>query len=254
MRKTLYLLLFNLICLASAGALATPNGPIIASGIVADEATKARIIFKLRELYGADRVVDQIAIGQVVTPPNWSNHVHALLNPELKSVSRGSLNVDGTHVTLRGEVANEAQRQEIASRVATRLNPNYVVRNQLRVSAGGQSLLDQTLANRIIEFESGSATLTGNGETILRELAAAMRTLNGKRFEIVGHTDSRGERAANVALSQARADAVRTFLAENGIDANLIATSGRGPDEPVAANETAAGRQKNRRIEFRVVQ
>lgn len=254
MRKTLYLLLFNLICLASARALATPNGPIIASGTVADEATKARIIFKLRELYGADRVVDQIAIGQVVTPPNWSNHVHALLNSELKSVSRGSLNVDGTHVTLRGEVANEAQRQEIASRVATRLNPNYVVRNQLRVSAGGQSLLDQTLANRIIEFESGSATLTGNGETILRELAAAMRTLNGKRFEIVGHTDSRGERAANVALSQARADAVRTFLAENGIDANLIATSGRGPDEPVAANETAAGRQKNRRIEFRVVQ
>lgn len=254
MRKTLYLLLLTLAWLAPAGASPTSNGNIVASGTVADEATKARIIFKLRELYGADRVVDQIAIGQVVAPPNWSNHVYALLNPELKSVSRGSLNVDGTHVTLRGEVANEAQRQEIASRVATRLNPNYVVRNQLRVAAGGQSLLDQTLANRIVEFESGSATLTGNGETILRELAAAMRTLSGKRFEIVGHTDSRGERAANIALSQARADAVRTFLAENGIDPNLIATSGRGPDEPVAANDTAAGRQKNRRIEFRVVQ
>lgn len=248
------LLIPSLFALISAAAYAAPNGPIVASGTVADEATKARIIYKLRELYGAERVIDQIAIGQVVAPPNWSNHVFALLSSDLKSVSRGSLNVDGTRVTLRGEVANEAQRQELASQVATRLNPNYVVRNQLRVTAGGQSLLDQTLANRIIEFESGSATLTGNGETILRELAAAMRTLSGKRFEIVGHTDSRGEREANVALSQARAEAVKTFLASNGIDASLIATSGRGPDEPVAANDTAAGRQKNRRIEFRVVQ
>lgn len=245
---------FALFWLISLSALASPNAPVVASGTVADEATKARIIYKLRELYGADRVVDQIAIGQVVAPPNWSNHVYALLSSELKSVSRGSLNVDGTRVTLRGEVANEAQRQELASQVATRLNPNYVVRNQLRVPAGGQSLLDQTLANRIVEFESGSATLTGNGETILRELATAMRTLNGKRFEIVGHTDSRGEREANIALSQARAEAVKTFLAANGIDGNLIATTGRGPDEPVAANDSAAGRQKNRRIEFRVVQ
>lgn len=245
------ILFFSLSTVANAAA---SGAPVVASGTVADEATKARIVGKLRELYGADRVVDQISVGQVVAPPNWSNHVYALLNTDLKSVSRGSLSVDGTNVTVKGDVSNEALRQQVASQIATRLNPNYLVKNNLRVGVPEQSLIDQALANRIIEFESGSATLTPAGQAILREIATAMTQLKGSKFEVIGHTDNRGVREANVQLSQARANAVKTFLAGNGIDPTLIATGGVGPDIPAASNDSALGRQKNRRIEFRVIQ
>lgn len=251
--KQLFVFFFVFLVSLSAAA-AAQDAPVVASGTVADEATKARIIGKLRELYGPDRVVDQIVIGQVVAPPNWSNHVYALLNNDLKSISRGSLSVDGTNVTVKGDVANEAQRQQVASQIATRLNPNYLVKNNLRVSAPQQSLIDQTLANRIIEFESGSATLTPAGQSILREIATAMTQLKDSKFEVIGHTDNRGLREANVQLSQARANAVKEFLAANGIDPTRIATGGVGPDIPAASNDSALGRQKNRRIEFRVIQ
>lgn len=251
MRKLLTIFVLSVV---SNMCIAAPAAPVVASGTVVDEATKARIIGKLRELYGPGRVIDQISVGQVVAPPNWSNHVYALLNDDLKTVSRGSLSVDGTNVVVKGEVANEAQRQHVASQIATRLNPNYLVKNNLRVGAPQQSLIDQALANRIIEFESGSATLKSAGQDIVRELAAAMGQLKNSKFEVIGHTDNRGLRETNIQLSQARANAVKQFLAANGIDPALVATSGAGPDIPVASNDTALGRQKNRRIEFRVIQ
>lgn len=92
---------------------ATPQpGQVLAAGTVPDEASKAAVLARLRELYGADKVVDQIAVGQVVLPANWNAYVQKLLSPNLKQISRGQLKIDGSVVSVRGEVANEAQRQK----------------------------------------------------------------------------------------------------------------------------------------------
>ncbi|TWI69210.1 OOP family OmpA-OmpF porin [Pseudoduganella lurida] len=240
---------------ATAPAPAAPQpGQVLASGTVPDETTKAAVLAKLRELYGADKVVDQVAIGQVAMPANWNTYVQKLITPDLKQISRGQLKIDGNTVSLRGEVANEAVRQKIASTVATSLNPTYTVNNGLRVSAADQAVLDSTLANRTIEFESGQATLTPAGRAILDEMVAAMLKLKGRKVEIIGHTDSAGLRASNVSLSQARAATVKTYLASHGIAEDLLTASGQGPDRPVASNDNAEGRARNRRIEFRLAQ
>ena len=63
-----------------------------------------------------------------------------------------------------------------------------------------------------------------------------------------------GLRESNLALSQARAEAVRSYLAGKGIPAEMVMVSGQGPDRPVAENNNAEGRARNRRIEFRVAQ
>jgi OOP family OmpA-OmpF porin len=89
---------------------------------------------------------------------------------------------------------------------------------------------------------------------ILDEMAAAMNKLKGRRFEVIGHTDAMGGRPANVALSLARAQAVKAYLVGKGLPADSLATSGMGPDQPVASNATDEGRARNRRIEFRVAQ
>jgi OOP family OmpA-OmpF porin len=242
-----------LLCAAAAAQAQLP-GQVVASGTVADEASKTAVLTRLREVYGADKVLDQITIGQVSTPANWSGHVQKLITPGLKQVSRGQLRIDGTSVSVRGEVANEAVRQRIASDFATSLNPTYTVTNGLRVSAADQGVLDRTLANRIVEFESGQAVLTPAGKVILDEMGAAMLKMKGQKVEIIGHTDNLGLRASNQNLSQARAEVVRNYLAGKGVPADSLIASGQGPDRPIASNDTVEGRARNRRIEFRMAQ
>ena len=238
---------------AAAETAAAPNQVVVA-GTVPDEATRNAILARVREIYGAERVVDQLGVGQVVAPPNWSGYVQKIVSPNLKQVSRGQLVINGNNIELKGEVGNEAQRQQLAADMATALNPTYAVRNALRVAAQEQSVLDATLANRIIEFEAGSSVLRPAGRAILDEMAAALLKMGGKKVEVIGHTDSQGARDTNIVLSLARADAVRSYLAGKGVPPSLITTSGSGPDRPVAANDTPEGRARNRRIEFRVSQ
>lgn len=231
---------------------ASASGKVVVAGVVPDEATRVAVLTRLRDVYGAERVVDQLSLGSVVAPPNWGQHVQRLISPSLKQVSHGQLSVQGQTVDLRGEVANEAQRQQLVSDVAQALNPTYSVRNGLRVAVREQALVDQALAQRIVEFEAGSAVLRPEGLKILDEMALALSQLQGKRIEVIGHTDALGHRPGNISLSLARAQAVKGYLVSKGLPAERLQTSGMGPDQPVASNDNEAGRARNRRIEFRV--
>lgn len=241
---------------ASLPALAQGTAPnqVVVAGTVPDEATRNAILARVREIYGVERVVDQLGVGQVVAPPNWTGYVQKIVSPQLKQVSRGQLVINGNNIELKGEVANEAQRQQVAADIATSLNPTYAVRNALRVAAQEQTVLDATLANRIIEFEAGSSVLRPAGVAILDEMAATLLKMGNRKVEVIGHTDAQGARDTNVVLSLARADSVRSYLVSKGVAPSLITTSGSGPDRPVAPNDTPEGRARNRRIEFRVSQ
>ena len=236
----------------ATGAQVLGPSQVVVTGTVPDESTRIQVLSRLRELYGADRVVDQLTLGAVVAPPQWSQHLQKVLSPSLKQVSRGQLSVQGNTIDLKGEVSNEAVRQQVASDMASSLNPTYTVRNGLRVAAQEQSLVDQTLGNRIVEFEAGSAVLRPTGTALLDEMALALAKLKGRKVEVVGHTDAQGGRVANVALSLERAQTVKRYLVSKGLVADAIGTTGLGPDRPVASNATEEGRARNRRIEFRV--
>lgn len=232
---------------------AQPQAPVIAEGIVPDQATKSAILARLQELYGAGRIVDRIQVESIPAPPNWGKYVSNMLSPGLRRVSAGKLEVDGQSVRVSGQVANEAQRQQVASELSVASNSSYTITNSLRAGGSEQDLLDQTLAGRIIEFESGSARLTPPGMGILDEMARKMRELGEVRVQIIGHTDNVGQRQNNLALSHARAETVRAYLAQRGVAAGGLSVLGKGPDEPVADNAAADGRARNRRIEFRVL-
>lgn len=241
---------------AQVGGAAGPAAekPVVATGTVPDEATRAAILQRLRELYGANRVVDRIEVDAVIAPPNWGDRVLGMLGPDLKQVSGGELAIDGNSVRITGQVGNEAARQQVASAIATGAGPSYVLRNSL-VGGGGskQDLLDQTLADRIIEFKSGSATLTDGGRAILDEMAVALEGVGQQQVQVIGHTDSVGSRESNIALSLQRAIAVKAYLEQRGVSADNLSVQGFGPDRPVADNDTDDGRARNRRIEFRVM-
>jgi OOP family OmpA-OmpF porin len=226
---------------------------VVAGGQVPDEATRVAVIEALRRIYGSASVIDKIEVVNTVSmPANWAANVQRLITPSLKDIHRGQFQIEGTQMALSGEVGNEALRQKIVSDMANSLNPTYTIKNSLRVPVSEQITVDQALANRTIEFELGSATLTRKGRDILDEMAPILQRLTNKSVAVVGHTDNAGSRASNLALSQSRAEAVKGYLVGKGIDPMTLTTSGVGPDQPVASNATDDGRSRNRRIEFRV--
>lgn len=230
------------------------SNQVVVSGTVPDDATKAEILEKVRALYGANRVVDQLSVGGVVTPANWGHFVTRMLGPNLKDVSHGAVSIRGTTISIRGDVANEATRQQVLSGLSQSFDSHYAIKPALKIvaTASKQTVLNQTLANRTVQFQSGSAVLTPAGTAILDQMAAAIKQINDPFIQIVGNTDNVGNHDANVLLSLQRAEAVKAYLVGQGIPAASLAVSGQGPDNPIASNDTDAGRARNRRIDFKV--
>jgi outer membrane protein OmpA-like peptidoglycan-associated protein len=103
-----------------------------------------------------------------------------------------------------------------------------------------------------ILFAVNQSTLQAAGQTNLRDLAASLEEYEGTEVLVVGHTDSTGEEAYNQTLSERRADSARTFLVGAGLEASRVRAMGRGELEPIASNDTDAGRQSNRRVEIAI--
>lgn len=106
------------------------------------------------------------------------------------------------------------------------------------------------LEGRVIEFATGSAVLTPAGSAVVDEIAPLLNEAPSSKVEIQGHTDNTGNAASNQALSQARAETVKKALTDRGVAADRLTAVGFGGDRPKADNNTAEGRQHNRRIEF----
>ena len=105
-----------------------------------------------------------------------------------------------------------------------------------------------------IFFDTNKATIQARSFSLLDEIASVLRARPSMTVRIEGHTDSRGTHAHNVQLSAARAESVRQHLVGLGIDVSRMEAKGYGPDQPIETNKTAAGREKNRRVEFFITQ
>jgi chemotaxis protein MotB len=108
-----------------------------------------------------------------------------------------------------------------------------------------------------ILFDSGRAEIKPTGRTVLKQVAAVLRTIGNRRFQVAGHTDAipiqTALYASNWELSSARATAVLKSLLADGLKPEAVSAAGYGEFDPVANNGDEAGRSKNRRVEITVV-
>ncbi|MCB9251354.1 MAG: OmpA family protein [Flavobacteriales bacterium] len=105
-----------------------------------------------------------------------------------------------------------------------------------------------------IFFENDRWELLPASYIALDSLYGVIKKFNIKEIEIAGHTSNTGTRERNTFLSQKRAESVRDYLIQKGLDKDLFICKGYGPDEPIDTNETEEGRANNRRVEFEILQ
>lgn len=154
-------------------------------------------------------------------------------------------------VQVKSSQAAQAQRsaeiaREDATRARSQLDELRSKLTELQTKKTERGLI-VTLGD--VLFEVDKADLKPGTMRSLNQLATGLRDDPNARIRIEGHTDSTGSRAHNMELSSQRAESVKTYLVSNGVDATRITTQGMGPDYAVASNNTAAGRQQNRRVE-----
>ncbi len=125
------------------------------------------------------------------------------------------------------------------------------------VTAGTGVQVSQTADNRLkldipsdITFDTGRAQLKPNMKPILDSFAASLMNNPDARVSVIGHTDSSGSDAINNPLSINRAASTRDYLVQRGVPYHRIQIDGRGEYEPIASNDTPAGRAMNRRVEI----
>jgi outer membrane protein OmpA-like peptidoglycan-associated protein len=141
------------------------------------------------------------------------------------------------------DVAASAEREKTALRDQLRQQLNVIL--ETRETARG---LIVNLSD--VLFDTGKATLKPGAREKLARVSGILVTHPDLKLEVEGHTDSVGSDSYNQALSERRAESVRGYLVSQRIPAQNITTSGLGESQPVASNDTAAGRQQNRRVEL----
>ena len=108
-------------------------------------------------------------------------------------------------------------------------------------------------ATRGISFETGKAILKPSSFAMLDEIVSILEVYKDYKLKMGGHTDSNGSSETNLKLSQARAEAVKTYLTTKGVEESRIEATGYGEDQPIATNATAAGRAQNRRVALELI-
>jgi len=104
-----------------------------------------------------------------------------------------------------------------------------------------------------IKFETDSSTIMPEGIKTIKKIANILKKYPNVKVEIGGHTDSDGDAAYNLKLSQERVDMVKKALVEFGVDANRLTTKGYGESKPLVKNDSPENKAKNRRVEFKLI-
>ncbi|MBU2867728.1 OmpA family protein [Pacificibacter marinus] len=244
--------------------LRSPEGQVQLRGRITTERNRiatealASATFGSQAVYSAMRVDDNL-------PRNWATRVMASIDA-LSHLNQGSVTVTEDLISVRGETGDPTAKAEITGLLASRLGDsqtyditvNYVRKlDPILNLPTPQKCVDaanQAISSGKIEFAPGSTDVDDSANDTLDRIAKALDECEDMQMEIGGHTDSQGGEDMNQQLSQARANSVLDALLARRVTGVKFTAKGYGEIEPIADNETAEGRDANRRIAFKLIE
>jgi OOP family OmpA-OmpF porin len=260
-------------------ALSNENGLIGYSGTVGDDATRTVITDSLKTVFGAGKITGDLVVDPHVGQAGWAKDLKLALG-DFKTAGSQAL-FEGNAIRVGGTIP-DADRDGIISSLKSVLGPQFEVATlagsgatktaaaQVAPDAGfggtnpGGAPNQRAIHLPAIYFASNSARVPSGSEALLRQAAGRMKQLPaGTVVQISGYTDPAGNPAANMKLSQRRADAVREVLVEAGVDSAMLSAKGYGSSDSLANNGPTEGRsngpktsrrRNERRVEFSIVQ
>jgi outer membrane protein OmpA-like peptidoglycan-associated protein len=184
-----------------------------------------------------------MAYGKIASAKDTETQAEAKYNSDLERVANTSQSeLSATKNELESEKAARAEAEKRAAAALASLNEVAKVNEESRGTV-------ITLPGGVL-FPSGGSTLSPSAKNALGQVADALAAQPVEsKIMIEGHTDDRGSDTANQQLSQARADAVRSFLVERGMPPDRVQAIGKGESAPLTGNDTSEGRATNRRVE-----
>jgi OOP family OmpA-OmpF porin len=231
-------------------AITRADGKVTFEGEVSDERTKERVLSKARLVFGSDNVIDRITVAQGAPALWWKARPLDVMS-KLSAIPAFVLRMQGDSATLDGAVGSEETRGSLAKWLADNLADGARFTSNLKTDASMGSIAynPSVLLAENIEFATGSAEVPAVYHARLEQIAQALIE-DRYRVRVVGHTDNTGTPEGNLVLSRERAEAVCRFLIARGVPSADLIPEGVGEAQPIAANDTAEGRQLNRRIEL----
>ena len=207
----------------------------------------------------------EFALGKGSKQLAWHNPV-ALTYEEALSAKQTANALKAENDKLRGEM-NDLLKDSDGDGVADKLDkcpgtpagvvvdgsgcplkiPVPVIQEKVIITEADRKVVEEAIKN--LEFDLGKATIRDKSYATLNRVAALLVEKNFS-LKLAGHTDNTGSMALNLRLSKERAEAVKAYLVSQGANPSRIEAVGYGPNQPIATNKTAAGRQQNRRVEF----
>jgi OmpA-OmpF porin, OOP family len=228
------------------------------SGYVPDNNVHAAIAQAASRKFFNEKVVDNLK-ASIGAPSGFA----AAVVPALAALSRlstGTLVVSDREVKLSGDALYDAAAAQIRAGLGKEFPQGFQYKADISVKPASapvdasvcQQLFSELLGKGNIRFEPARATIDPDSRGLLDRLVEiAMRCPNAN-IEVAGHTDADGQDAANLTLSEKRAQAVVDYLEKAGLPASRFTALGYGSTQPVADNNTDEGKAQNRRIEFLV--
>lgn len=222
---------------------------------VANSFAKAK--FGSANVYTAARVVDDL-------PSDWTSRVLTGIEA-LSLTSNGVVTVTSDLITVSGRAGDPDAGEMIARLMVEKLGDDssfdidvdYLEALDPVAALPTADECEADIANILetkkITFEPGSATIDEGALSTMDQIAEVLRICGSLRLEVQGHTDSQGREEMNLSLSQARAESVLNELRARKVLTASFTAKGYGETLPIAENDTADGREANRRIEFRLI-
>ena len=243
--------------------LAPETGRIELRGRLTDDRLRAAVDSFARAEFGSTSVY-LATRNDPDLPDGWPIRVLAGLQA-MAELDHGSLLVRADTVEVKGVTGKLAGKSRISQILSDKLGQGKTFKVDVSYDKALDPLaalpspeecaqdVTDVLARKKIAFTPSSAEIDGSASAVMTALADVLKDCPGIKLEIAGHTDSQGSEGGNLALSQARAEAVLLALQGRQIDVSGMVAKGYGEAVPLADNATDAGREANRRIEFTLI-